>query len=685
MKNLKWVLGFLLSVMLLSIALKSHAAFENPLTTIELDNSVHFLAPDGSDLLVETGAYTIESAEDWIRLIAGERHNALLIEAKKGVHELELEHSMAISIPGNAEGQADHHYVMLLLPGGNSLEATGTYSGIRARGIFKKAFSNVKKQANTAYKKTRSTVKKATSKAKKTGKQARKQVKKSAKQIRSQVKKGTQTVRNAALQAKKHVEKTARRVADKVKKGVQTGMKAVTNTQLVAKLQSEIQTLQAVRKLKLESLFGCMAQTTGQSSANLGQLVQRFVANPAGFASWMVNDFSTLLEKSFRGIMSEQLQLLNNPPRSNLPGAQVLDMAIRSMDKLAQKHPAGRCLLQFSQPHRTAFRNASVQLQKTINTKIKRIFDNHIAPVLYGSLNKQLEMMIKALLTLSPQDLAQSRIRSRGINTADIWQGELILPKDGPEQEIVSRGLRPINSSEGKALLKDLVGLGDIITVTRAILADHLLNPRELYVAASHIEKLSKSLNNQADRRAALGEVKTALSPYSPWTEALYIDIGMEILRVVGNNYLDSDLPGGGTYLTNLGVGIAAAAIGGVGDVGSGIGGLVPEVGAAVVVSIKIGPELSKDIVLNDVISASIVGLLHFTYNTIIDEAKDALKSGKSYETLQRRAGPLKALLRVLPGKQVVMKLADTHTKDMKKALVRYNQSVVTLAEAAAQ
>ena len=156
MKNLKWIIGVFLSLFLLGLYVNSYASLEDPLTTITLDTPVHFLAPDGSDLQVIAGSYTIEPAEEWIRLMSGARHDALLIEAKKGTHEMELEHAMAMSVPGESEDQLDNHYLMLLLPGGQSLEATGTYSGIRPRGFLNKAFKQVKKRVKRAYKKTRS-------------------------------------------------------------------------------------------------------------------------------------------------------------------------------------------------------------------------------------------------------------------------------------------------------------------------------------------------------------------------------------------------------------------------------------------------------------------------------------------------------------------------------------------------
>lgn len=107
-------------------------------TRVMLEQPVHFLAPDGSDLVIKPGTYSVEPAEEWIRLMAGqERHDAQLIEARASSHTLELEHTLAMSLPGESEEEADLHHILVLLPGGKSLEATGTYSGIRPRGFFR--------------------------------------------------------------------------------------------------------------------------------------------------------------------------------------------------------------------------------------------------------------------------------------------------------------------------------------------------------------------------------------------------------------------------------------------------------------------------------------------------------------------------------------------------------------------
>ena len=222
MKQINLLLLTCVIILSLHFVDTAKAALDNPLTTIELETPVHFLAPDGSDLRVDAGTYAIEPAEEWIRLMSGARHDAVLVEATKGTHEMELEHTMGLSVPGETEQEKDLHHVMLLLPGGQSLEATGTYSGIRHRGFLKKTFNKVKKRANRAYKKARSTAKKTVSKAKST-------VKKATKGARAQVRKGTQTARNAALKAKRHVEKTARRVTSNIKSGIQKAKQSTSN------------------------------------------------------------------------------------------------------------------------------------------------------------------------------------------------------------------------------------------------------------------------------------------------------------------------------------------------------------------------------------------------------------------------------------------------------------------------
>jgi hypothetical protein len=116
--------------------LPAQALIPDETTTITLDQAVHFLGTDGSDVVAEPGNYSVEAAQEWLRLIPGtERRDALLIEAQQGTHEVKVEIPILISTPGTEPDETDVHVVQLLNPDGTSMVATGTYSGIQSRGI----------------------------------------------------------------------------------------------------------------------------------------------------------------------------------------------------------------------------------------------------------------------------------------------------------------------------------------------------------------------------------------------------------------------------------------------------------------------------------------------------------------------------------------------------------------------
>ena len=128
---------FILSIM--TVALLSLFSFANfsayADTTVTLDQSVHFMTAEGSDVVLEAGSYAIEAAEEWIRVTPGEGQavDALLLEAQAATHKETLTTPLGISAPGD---QPDTHHLALLLPGGKRLEAIGSYSGLRSRGTL---------------------------------------------------------------------------------------------------------------------------------------------------------------------------------------------------------------------------------------------------------------------------------------------------------------------------------------------------------------------------------------------------------------------------------------------------------------------------------------------------------------------------------------------------------------------
>ena len=147
MKQPRWFMTSLCSLLCaLLLATESGATTTDPITTINIDTPIHFLAADGSDMLVQPGTYQLEVAEGWLRLIPGERRDAVLLEAHQYQHEEILDTPKSLI----EEKEEEEHRLILLLPGGKGLEAIGSVSGVQSRAVKRRPSSRTRSQQQQA-------------------------------------------------------------------------------------------------------------------------------------------------------------------------------------------------------------------------------------------------------------------------------------------------------------------------------------------------------------------------------------------------------------------------------------------------------------------------------------------------------------------------------------------------------
>jgi len=103
-------------------------------TTVTLDQPVHFTTAEGSDVVLDAGDYDVAATDAWLRVTPseGQAVDALLLEAQVAKHEEAIKAPLGVSAHGETP---DTHHLALLLPDGTRLEAVGSYSGIRSRGL----------------------------------------------------------------------------------------------------------------------------------------------------------------------------------------------------------------------------------------------------------------------------------------------------------------------------------------------------------------------------------------------------------------------------------------------------------------------------------------------------------------------------------------------------------------------
>lgn len=289
---------------------------------IYLEKPVHFLNPNGDGLEVQQGTYTVERAGQGIRLMTAEKEEGLLLEAHSDTHDGALETSVALSLPGDAEEEADLHYIILMAPDGESLQALGTYSGIRQRGLFK----NIAKGA-------RKTVNNAQSRVNRVGRGAKRTAQHVGQGVRKTGQAAGRFARKAALEAKKKAETAARLAAQGALIAAKAACKAgLTASRIAAEVQAKIlgPIMIALEKaLKLDQAQNALRQAINIIKQQQGPAIQQAInagltlADPKNAqAVNQLMDPNRMCEKPADTVQRTFQQMIGAPLRAALAESQ---------------------------------------------------------------------------------------------------------------------------------------------------------------------------------------------------------------------------------------------------------------------------------------------------------------------------------------------------------------------------
>ena len=102
------------------------------LDTVLLDRPVHFTTPQATDTVAQAGTYRVEAgAPSQMKLVAVKGSTAMAVDALSITHDTDIAEPIALYVRDDEK----FPHVVLLLPGGQGLEAVGSYDGSRARGL----------------------------------------------------------------------------------------------------------------------------------------------------------------------------------------------------------------------------------------------------------------------------------------------------------------------------------------------------------------------------------------------------------------------------------------------------------------------------------------------------------------------------------------------------------------------
>jgi len=138
-------LGVLIAVMMVLVGGSPVLALEGENhTAVAFEKTLHFLSPEDTDEQVKPGIYEVKAAGvDSLWLFQGEELVPHLIQAVPFTHEESLEEPVVVTL-----SEEDAQRLLLLLPEGKGLEASGSYSGIRSKRAVDRPIVNPKERTS---------------------------------------------------------------------------------------------------------------------------------------------------------------------------------------------------------------------------------------------------------------------------------------------------------------------------------------------------------------------------------------------------------------------------------------------------------------------------------------------------------------------------------------------------------
>jgi len=100
--------------------------------TLILEQSAHFIELDGNDVLIEAGTYEVDTLVGSRLRLNTPSSTPLFLEAHATTHSEDIEAPLAVTVTGK---DPDVIHIVLLLPNGQALDAPGSFSGTRSRGL----------------------------------------------------------------------------------------------------------------------------------------------------------------------------------------------------------------------------------------------------------------------------------------------------------------------------------------------------------------------------------------------------------------------------------------------------------------------------------------------------------------------------------------------------------------------
>lgn len=411
----------------------------------------------------------------------------------------------------------------------------------------------------------------------------------------------------------------------------------------LGKHQDLLKALAIFKGIDLPALNSCL-NATKNTQRDLQHLMEKFVTRPDEFPAYLMTAAWEQMATNFDVLMQEEMAGLRATAASaKLPEPDMLiARSVRTLKRLGEKDAAARCLHAAVEPHVPAMRQVARQAHADMSNRTMKMLNERVMPVLMETAGTQIGQVL----------------------------GQITYSND-----------------TGDSLLGLLPNQKELDRIIRGVAAEQLIRPKHIKRAADKLDVLTNNFSNLPKRAEALQEFSRVLDKQEIWPEEVAFQVGIEILRFVGHQWINGEGPGQGGFIGNLGISTITSTRDTVNGVVESGCGLIPEAGAAVCSIFLEMTNLAYNYVIPEMGKTIYSRTMHDIFDKTVDELSRALVINIDRQQLRQQIGLLTPLIDSFPTKEAVISLAtkDKSIQEMQKALFTYNDSIRKFTEIAAR
>lgn len=404
----------------------------------------------------------------------------------------------------------------------------------------------------------------------------------------------------------------------------------------------------ALNLVPMETLNSCLVG----KGTSISALLNGAATDPVAFGR------DTLVDMWATGIGSVQT-LVGDPTQFGSANGRPMNTRrlIRRAEsitgRLAAQSPVTACLWSLSGPSRNQIRQVAIQIEPQIREQYQAAIDNVVKPAVDRAMVELLAPMIREFRARSSSAVRQGRKQAARNGGAAVRGAARLAAAQVPEYAR---------------------------NIALSVAQDYILNSRRMQEIKSEIELLASAVNrgDQSRARTQLANVERQMRALTTFSDKAAVEVAIETMRRYGHALIDAN----GKEIVDKGFTAVQAVKNLIINVVTGSVSLAWEPASAIGESVSGTIGFLLD-VSQPAMRIAMIALAHSSLDGVMEQAKQAIRSGNAPSDYATQAGPFAPLLREFPTEKELLAYVSPEFERIRKDLFAYHSAVLNLSRAA--